>query len=273
MSGSSSRPVRPCGTVSSPTASSTPSWCSAAAATGDSRASTTTPEEERRELRAFYAATRRGMTATLAHQVRGRETRHALAAGGRARHRRADPRRRPAAPDRGRPPRVRGNARTAGPRPAPRLAASQPPLPAAAPRRPRRLPRPLSRGAGATPLPSSPHCASCASAGPAASPPRTTPRCWPWSHRPRRSAMRSPRRRRNSRSSPTPQSSHPTSSGPAVVLVGSLVRAEVADEELTAALQRRRSDRPTVYVSLGTFLSARRGRAPSRRCTGSTRTP
>jgi MGT family glycosyltransferase len=44
---------------------------------------------------------------------------------------------------------------------------------------------------------------------------------------------------------------------PGVALVGSLVRAETADDELAAALRRRRPGRPAVYVSLGTFLSAR----------------
>lgn len=44
---------------------------------------------------------------------------------------------------------------------------------------------------------------------------------------------------------------------PGVALVGSLARSEVADDELATAIRRRRPGRPCVYVSLGTFLSAR----------------
>lgn len=49
----------------------------------------------------------------------------------------------------------------------------------------------------------------------------------------------------------------PQDARPGVRLVGSVVRAEAADAPLEQALGRRRPGRPTVYVSLGTFLSAR----------------
>ena len=49
----------------------------------------------------------------------------------------------------------------------------------------------------------------------------------------------------------------PDAARPGVVLVGPVVREERADDALLAALARRRPRTPTVYVSLGTFLSAR----------------
>ena len=49
----------------------------------------------------------------------------------------------------------------------------------------------------------------------------------------------------------------PDAARPGTVLVGSVVRAEAAAAPLRRALARRRPGRPTVYVSLGTFLSAR----------------
>ena len=42
-----------------------------------------------------------------------------------------------------------------------------------------------------------------------------------------------------------------------IALVGSVVREETGDRALERALRRRRPGHPTVYVSLGTFLSAR----------------
>ena len=49
----------------------------------------------------------------------------------------------------------------------------------------------------------------------------------------------------------------PDAARPGVTLVGPVVREERADDALLEALARRRPDTPTVYVSLGTFLSAR----------------
>jgi len=49
----------------------------------------------------------------------------------------------------------------------------------------------------------------------------------------------------------------PEAARPGVELIGSVVREEAGDDELRRALLRRRPGRPTVYVSLGTFLSAR----------------
>ena len=49
----------------------------------------------------------------------------------------------------------------------------------------------------------------------------------------------------------------PDAARPGTVLVGSVVRAEAAAAPLRRALARRRPGRPTIYVSLGTFLSAR----------------
>ena len=49
----------------------------------------------------------------------------------------------------------------------------------------------------------------------------------------------------------------PDAARPGVVLVGPVVREEAADAALETALARRRPGRPAVYVSLGTFLSAR----------------
>ena len=49
----------------------------------------------------------------------------------------------------------------------------------------------------------------------------------------------------------------PDAARPGVALVGPVVRDEQADDALLRALARRRPDTPTVYVSLGTFLSAR----------------
>ena len=49
----------------------------------------------------------------------------------------------------------------------------------------------------------------------------------------------------------------PDAARPGVVLVGPVVREEQADDALLEALARRRPGTPTVYVSLGTFLSAR----------------
>jgi len=49
----------------------------------------------------------------------------------------------------------------------------------------------------------------------------------------------------------------PDAARPGVALVGPVVRQEQADAALQDALARRRPDTPTVYVSLGTFLSAR----------------
>src|SRR3954470_10583014 len=49
----------------------------------------------------------------------------------------------------------------------------------------------------------------------------------------------------------------PDAARPGVTLVGPVVREERPDAALLEALARRRSGTPTVYVSLGTFLSAR----------------
>jgi zeaxanthin glucosyltransferase len=54
-----------------------------------------------------------------------------------------------------------------------------------------------------------------------------------------------------------PQELAPEAARPGVALVGPVVRAEGPDAGLQRALARRRPGLPTVYVSLGTFLSAR----------------
>ena len=247
------------GRVSSPTASSTPSWCSAAAATAGSRASRTS---RRRSAASCARSTRRraeGMTATLAHQVRGRETDMLWQPRGRRAPARADPRRRPPAP------RSSSTTSRSGPRwrcgrSAGRFASLLPshPCQLPAPRRPRRLPGPRF-----------PH----ELAPPAAELAALRELC---ERRARRftaayngallaidpSADAGPRR---GLGTPAPELTvvaypaelAPDFERPGVALVGSLVRAEEADDQLAAALRRRRPGRPTVYVSLGTFLSAR----------------
>ena len=54
-----------------------------------------------------------------------------------------------------------------------------------------------------------------------------------------------------------PEELAPDAARPGVTLVGPVVREERADDALLEALARRRPDTPTVYISLGTFLSAR----------------
>jgi len=54
-----------------------------------------------------------------------------------------------------------------------------------------------------------------------------------------------------------PHEMAPDAARPGVVLIGSVVRAEAGDAELSQALEERLPGLPTVYVSLGTFLSAR----------------
>ena len=54
-----------------------------------------------------------------------------------------------------------------------------------------------------------------------------------------------------------PEELAPEAARPGVVLVGPVVRDEPADADLRRALARRRPGLPTIYVSLGTFLSAR----------------
>ena len=54
-----------------------------------------------------------------------------------------------------------------------------------------------------------------------------------------------------------PEELAPEAARPGVALVGPVVRSEVPDAGLRRALARRRPGLPTIYVSLGTFLSAR----------------
>jgi zeaxanthin glucosyltransferase len=54
-----------------------------------------------------------------------------------------------------------------------------------------------------------------------------------------------------------PEELAPEAARPGVALVGPVVRAELPDAGLRRGLARRRPGLPTVYVSLGTFLSAR----------------
>ena len=106
-------------------------------------------EAEREHLRAFFDATRQGMTATVAYQVkaRGRDMLWRAGAGHPATRR--DPRPRPPAAHRRRPARLRGDARAARARAAVRLVPAEPSLPAAAPRAPGRLPGALPERADA----------------------------------------------------------------------------------------------------------------------------
>jgi UDP:flavonoid glycosyltransferase YjiC (YdhE family) len=214
------------------------------------------PEEERRELRAFYAATREGMTATLAHQVRGRET---------------DMLWQPQAVARRleqiltgvRPRRIVVDHLAFGATLALRaLGRSYASL---LPSHPCQLPRPGDPDGFPVRFPEE-------LTPPAGELAALRELCV---HRARRftaaynSALLamepSATPVRDAISTPAPEHTvvaypaelAPGFERPGVALVGSLVRTEAADDELTAALRRRRSGRPAVYVSLGTFLSAR----------------
>ena len=214
------------------------------------------PEEERRELRAFYAATRQGMTATLAHQVRGRET---------------DMLWRPEAVARRlerilaavRPRRIVVDHLAFGATLA--LRALGRPHASLLPSHPCQLPRPGDPDGFPVRFPEelAPPAAELAALRELC---ERRARRFTAAYNAALLAMEpSATPVRDAISTPAPELTvvaypaelAPDFERPGVVLVGSLVRAEVADEELTAALQRRRSDRPTVYVSLGTFLSAR----------------
>jgi zeaxanthin glucosyltransferase len=214
------------------------------------------PEDERRELQAFYAATRQGMTATVAHQVRGRETDMLW-----------------------QPERVARRLE--------RILADV---------RPRRIVvdhlafgatvalRALGRSYASL-LPSHP-CQLPRLGDPDGFPVRFPVELAPPA--PELAALRALCERRARRftaaynsallaidpratpvrdvvSTPAPEITvvaypaelAPDFERPGVALVGSLVRAETADDELVGAVRRRRPGRPAVYVSLGTFLSAR----------------
>jgi UDP:flavonoid glycosyltransferase YjiC (YdhE family) len=215
------------------------------------------PEDERRELRAFYAATREGMTATLAHQVRGRETDMLWQPDRVARRLEriiADLR----------PRRIIVDHLAFGATLALRALGRS--FASLLPSHPCQLPRPGDPDGFPVRFPdelapstseltglrelcerqarrfTAAYNAALLAIDPAAIPVR------------------------DAVSTPAPELTvvaypaelAPDFARPGVTLVGSLVRDEAADHDLAAALRRRRPGRPAAYVSLGTFLSARK---------------
>jgi len=214
------------------------------------------PEEERRELRAFYAATREGMTATLAHQVRGRETDmlwQPPAVARRLERILADVR----------PRRVVVDHLAFGATLALRALGRS--FASLLPSHPCQLPRPGDPDGFPVRFP-------LELAPPAAELAALRELC---ERRGRRftAAYNGALLAIDSSATPVPDAVGtpapevtvvaypaelaPDFERPGVALVGSLVRSEEADDQLASALRRRRPGRPTVFVSLGTFLSAR----------------
>ena len=214
------------------------------------------PEDERRELRAFYAATREGMTATLAHQVRGRETDmlwQPQAVARRLERILADVR-----PDRIVADHLAFGATLA-------LRALGRSYASLLPSHPCQLPRPGEPDGFPVRFPAelappdselaalrelcerrarrftAAYNGALLAVDPSATPVRD--------------AVGTPAPELTVVAYPSELA--PDFERPGVALVGQLVRAEDPDDELEAARRRRRPGRPAVYVSLGTFLSAR----------------
>jgi UDP:flavonoid glycosyltransferase YjiC (YdhE family) len=214
------------------------------------------PEEERLELQAFYAATREGMTATLSHQVRGRET---------------DMLWRPDWVARRleqilafvRPRRVIADQLAFGATLA--LRALDEPFISLLPSHPCQLPRPGDPDGFPVRFPEelAPRAADLE---------RLRDLCERQAEQ-FTAAYNGALLALNTAATPVadavstpapeltlvayPAALAPDFERPGVALVGSLVRSEAPDDALRIAQRGRRRDRPAVYVSLGTFLSAR----------------
>jgi zeaxanthin glucosyltransferase len=214
------------------------------------------PEDERRELQAFYAATREGMTATLAHQVRARETDMLWRPGWVAR-------RLEEILALVRPRRVIVDQLAFGATLA--LRALEQPFTSLLPSHPCQLPRPGDPDGFPVRFPEELTPAPAELAG-------LHDLC---ERRARQftAAYNGALLALNAAATPVadavsapapeltlvayPAALAPDFERPGVALIGSLVRTEGPDDALAEALRHRRPGRPAVYVSLGTFLSAR----------------